>query len=407
MSSGRGLAANVALALHNVGGGLYLPVSALFLIQARGFSVAETGFALGVGTAIGLFVPAVAGALVDRIGARYVLASGQLLQAMAMGFFLLWNDWWGALVASAVFAAGTQMFYGSLFSLLSVLRTGQGGHDRYFALIDMVRAGAFGVGALIGAGLLAVNPTGLTWLLTGNLVLSAAGAVAVLSIRTVNAAPSRSESPAARGLSVLQNGPFLGLIGLCFLISVVGDFFPVAFPVVAVEQLGAPTWVPSLCVALLTIASSSLTVSAVHLTRSRTRAFAVSSGVVLLLLWVAVMIVAYFIPVSYVTVVLMVSTLIFAAGSLLIGTRLNAAAHDAAPDGHLGRYLAAFQYSFSIASLTAPLLLAAFAVAVWLPWLILALSASAALAFIPLLRRMLPGRVLGRPVDISRPREGR
>ncbi len=400
MAQHRTLAISTALALDNIGTGLYLPVAALFLIQERGFSIAHAGIVLGVGTAIGLAVPALAGVLVDRIGPRWVLTAGQLLQALSMAIYLLAPGWNGVLVASAVFAAGTQMFYGSLFSFLGGLPASGSTHDRVFALIDMTRAGAFGVGALIGAGVLAGLPGSMPVLLAGNLVLSVAGAAVILSVRVPAIRVTRDTVENQRASSVLRNRPFLGLVLLCFLISVVGDFFPIGFPVVAVEQLHAPTWLPSVCVALLTITSSTLTLAAVHLTQTRSRAFAVGLGVTILLAWILTMVAIHFLPASYVTAALIVATLIFAIGSLLIGTRLNAAANDAAPPSQRGKYLATFQYAFSIASLVAPLLLTAFAFATWLPWAILSLTLAIALVLLPLLRRTLPERVLGaRPAE--------
>lgn len=394
MTRRRTLAASVALAVDNLGSGLYIPVAALFLIQVRGLSVTGTGIALGVGTAIGLAVPVLAGVLVDRIGPRYVLAAGQVLQALAMAGYLFLPDLWGALVSSAVFSAGMQLFYGSLFALLSALRQRESGHDRFFALIDMIRSGGFGAGAFLGAALLTGGSAALPWLLVGNLVLSLVGAVVVLTISVP--APASPHDTAAHGGGILRNRPFLGLILLTLLIALPTDFFLVAFPVVAVEQLAAPTWLPSLCVAILTLATSTLTVTAVRLTRAYSRAFALTGGIILLLVWIAVTASAYFAPAGSRPLLLVASTLVLAAGSLLIGTRLNAAAHDAAPKQQLGLYLAVFQYAFSVAALVAPLLLAAFGIATWLPWLGLAITLVAAWGLIPVLRRSLPDEVLGR-----------
>lgn len=380
-----------ALALDNVGTGLYLPVAALFLIQIRNLSVSDAGLVLGVGTAVGLAVPALAGVLVDRIGARYVLAVGQALQAVAMAGYLTLPGWAGALVASAVFAAGTQFFYGSLFALLSGLKVSEGPLDKSFAAIDMVRAAAFGGGALLGAGFLAFGGTSSGWLLVGNMILSALAALMVLAVPIPGA---NTDERSTVGTQVLRDRPFMGLILLCFLVSVIGDFFPLAFPVVAVEQLFAPTWLPSLCLAILTIAGSTLTLSAVHLTRGRSRAFAVASGLGVLIGWVGLSVAAYFVSSEYVVPLLLASTLVFAAGSVLIGTRLQAAARDAAPAQFVGRYLAAFQYAFSLASLSAPLLLAAFQLGYWVPWTLLALAAAGALGLLRPLSRALPSGVL-------------
>lgn len=58
---------------------MHLPVAALFLIQVRGFSVADAGLALGIGASVGLLFPVLAGTLVDRVGRRRVVGAGQLL----------------------------------------------------------------------------------------------------------------------------------------------------------------------------------------------------------------------------------------------------------------------------------------------------------------------------------------
>ncbi len=76
---------------------MYLPVAALFLIQVRGFSVADAGLALGIGAGVGLLFPVLAGTLVDRVGPRRVIGTGQLLRAIAMLVYLLVPGWPGRL----------------------------------------------------------------------------------------------------------------------------------------------------------------------------------------------------------------------------------------------------------------------------------------------------------------------
>jgi hypothetical protein len=56
--------------------------------------------------------------------------------------------------------------------------------------------------------------------------------------------------------------------------------------------------------------------------------------------------------------------------------------------------LATFQYAFTTAGLLAPLVVALFAVATWLPWLVVAVSATFALSTLPWLARTLPARAV-------------
>ncbi|MFI8594434.1 MFS transporter [Microbacterium sp. NPDC078428] len=81
------------VALDSAGAGMYLPVAALFLIQVRGFSVADAGLALGIGAGVGLLFPVLAATLVDRVGPRRVIGTGQLLRAIAMLVYLLVPGW--------------------------------------------------------------------------------------------------------------------------------------------------------------------------------------------------------------------------------------------------------------------------------------------------------------------------
>ena len=378
---------------------MYLPVAALFLIQVRGFSVADAGLALGVGAGVGLLLPVLAGTLVDRVGPRRVIGTGQLLRAIAMLVYLLVPGWPGAIAGSAICAAGMQLHYGSLYAFLTALRPSDGFHDAQFARVEMVRSAGYGAGALLGAVLLAWDPAMLPWLLAVKLVTSTMAAILVFTMRMPPHTSSRSVKATSAAPGVLRNRPFLGLILLGFLITLVMEFFPVAFPVIAVEQLGAPAWLPSLANAGLAMLSSTLTGVAVALTSSRSRAFAVRLGAVLLLAWIASMVAVYAVPSAWLAVALFGSALIFGVGTVVLGTRMNAAASEAAPPEQAGRYLAAFQYSFSVASLTAPLLMSAFALSGWLPWVLLVLGPAGALVLLPWLRRALPPRVLALAPD--------
>lgn len=102
---------------------------------------------------------------------------------------------------------------------------------------------------------------------------------------------------------------------------------------IAVEQLGAPAWLQSLANDGVAMLSSTLTGVAAALTSSRSRAFAVRLGAVLLLAWLASMAAVYAVPSAWLAVALFGSALIFGVGTVVLGTRMNAAASEAAPPG--------------------------------------------------------------------------
>jgi hypothetical protein len=59
-----------------------------------------------------------------------------------------------------------------------------------------------------------------------------------------------------------------------------------------------------------------------------------------------------------------------------------------------GRYLAAFQYGFTVPGVIAPAIAALLAVAVWLPWLLAGLSAGLAMLVLGWLAGRLPAAAL-------------
>src|SRR2546423_5439589 len=114
------------------------------------------GTAVTLGTVGGLVVPPLAGRLVDHVGPRAVVIGAQLLQAAGVAGYLMADSAGLVVVAAILLAAGQQLFYSSLFSLIADV-AGDVPKDRPFAEVGMVRAACFGFGGLV-AGVL------LTWL---------------------------------------------------------------------------------------------------------------------------------------------------------------------------------------------------------------------------------------------------
>ncbi|HEX8518889.1 MAG TPA: MFS transporter, partial [Pseudonocardia sp.] len=344
----------VALGVDNAGSGLFLPLVLVYSTEAVGLSLAVAGTVVSVGTAIGLLVPAVAGRVVDRLGPKAVVVSSQVLQAGGLLAYLLAQDVIGVAVAAVSVTVGLQLFYSALFALIADAAP-PGPRDHAFAVVDMVRAGAFGAGALVaGALLTALGTTGLrvaVALDAATFVLAAL--MLVLSVHprhhstdggshggngggSLETVPPQELPP--RG--VLRDRPFSVLILATGLIGSASDVFLIGLPVLALDQLEAPGWVPGLCLALLTLAVSTLAAAVVRATAgySRLRVIAIGGGVTLL--WCAVTASALAVPSTWVPAWLLASTLVLAASSLLIGTRPNAVAEAAAPAQLRGRYLA-------------------------------------------------------------------
>ena len=142
-----------ALAVDNLGSGLFLPLSLLYVTRVVRLPLATAGTVVALGTLAGLAVPPVAGRLVDRAGPRLVVICAQLLQALGAVTYLAARGAAVVVVAAVLLAVGQQTFYSSLFGLISDV-AGDGPKDRPFAVAAMVRSACFGLGGLAAGGLL-------------------------------------------------------------------------------------------------------------------------------------------------------------------------------------------------------------------------------------------------------------
>lgn len=394
------LALLVALGVGNAGSGLFLPLVLVYVTRVVGLPVTVAGTVVAAGTAAGLLVPAVAGRLVDRVGPKPVVVAAQGVQAAGVVAYLLARGAPGVAVGALLLAVGLQLFYSSLFAVIADVAP-PGPRDHAFAVVDMVRAGAFGAGALVAGGLLTVlDGPGLRVALAADAITSVVAAlVVVLVVRPRRHHAERSTAagddgadgaPAGRPPSVLRDRPFLVLTAAAALISLPGDVFLIGLPVLALEQLDAPAWVPGVCVAVLTLATSTAAAAVVRATARWSRIRVIGIGAGGTLVWCVLVAAALVVPSAWAAAWLVASTVVLAAASLLVATRPNAVAEAAAPARARGRYLAAFQYAFTSATLAAPLVVALSTLHPALPWVVAAAVTALGMSTLPWLARHLP-----------------
>ncbi|MEU8631170.1 MFS transporter [Amycolatopsis sp. NPDC048633] len=376
-----------ALGIDNFGSGLFLPWALVYVTQVVGVPLVVAGTAVTLGTVGGLVVPPLAGRLVDRVGPRAVVIGAQLLQAAGAAAYLF-ADGVGPVVAAAVLlATGQQLFYSSLFVLIADV-AGDVPKDRPFAEVGMVRAACFGLGGLVAGAL-------LTWLGTAGyriaLVLDVVtffAAASILALFVHLARPHKQHDE--RSVKVLRDRPYLALILFSGLFGLSLDFFLIGTPVFVIDRLHGPAWLPGAILALLTVVTSVGGTLALRLTARLTRIAAMRAGSALFAAWCVVSLGVLLVPEGWRVVYLLLSTLVFAAGDLVFGPRSGALAEAAAPPVARGRYLAAYQYAFTVAQVLAPAVVALFSVADWLPWVLVGACAGLAVAGLGTLGHRLP-----------------
>ncbi|MEV6619345.1 MFS transporter [Amycolatopsis sp. NPDC051106] len=376
-----------ALGTDNFGSGLFLPLALVYVTQVVGVPLAVAGTAVTLGTVGGLVVPPLAGRLVDRVGPRAVVIGAQLLQAAGAGAYLL-ADGAGPVVAAAVLlSTGQQLFYSSLFVLIADV-AGDVPKDRPFAEVGMVRAGCFGLGGLVAGALLTCLGAGgyRIALLLDVATFFVAASILALFVRLARPHEQHRE----RSVKVLRDRPYLALILFSGLFGLSLEFFLIGTPVFVLDRMHGPVWLPGAILALLTVLTSVGGTLALRLTAHLSRITAMRAGSALFAVWCLVSLGVLLVPDGWRVAYLLASTLIFAAGDLVFGPRSGALAEAAAPPVARGRYLAAYQYAFTVAQVLAPAVVALFSVADWLPWVLVGTCAGLAVAGLGMLGSRLP-----------------
>jgi MFS family permease len=398
------LALLAALGADNLGSGMFLPIVLVFATSTAGVPLTVAGPVITGGTAAGLLVPPLAGPLVDRIGPRRVVIAAQLVQAGGAGAFLFAHGIYLVVVGALLLAAGQQLFYSSLMALISDVAA-DGPKDRPFAVVGMIRSGCFGLGGLIMGVLLAVAGPNGPRIAVGADALSfllCAGVLA-LFVHIRHTAPAEPDpvEPATKS-RVWTDGRLLTLMAATAAVALATDFLLSGVSVYVINQLRAQPWLPGAMITVCTVVTSLGGTVALRLTARLSRPAGMALGGVLVVLWCVASTAALALPAQWRPPELCAATALLAVGELLFGPRANAIAVDLAPASVRGRYLALFQYSYTVPGVLAPAIVALFAVAGWLPWLVVAVGAgSASIAFLALASR-LPARVV-RPDRLTAP----
>jgi hypothetical protein len=191
------------------------------------------------------------------------------------------------------------------------------------------------------------------------------------------------------GARLLADRPYLALIAITGLMALTSDLFLVGVPVFVLERLHGPPWLPGTMLALLTAISATGGTLALRATRHRSRISVLRLSAACLAAWSVSGLAALALPPGWRPAELLATTLLAAVGGLLF-VRANALAEAAAPRAARGRYLAGFQYAYTVAGVVAPALVALFSVATWLPWLLVGAADVLAAALLGPLGARLP-----------------
>lgn len=137
--------------LSMLGTGLVLPFMIIYLHETRGIALPVVGALLAVGAAIGLVVALGCGALMDRIGARPVLAMILLGQAVAEVGLAWAHNTQTALPVVLIYGATWAPMFGAISTMLNGLTREPALQQRAFAVNFATQNLALGIGAAVAA----------------------------------------------------------------------------------------------------------------------------------------------------------------------------------------------------------------------------------------------------------------
>lgn len=387
-----------AMAVDAVGSGMYIPFSLVFFHHITGLSFTVVGAVLTAVGLVGMAALPLAGAAVDRYGARRV----QLLLYGVRGAGFALYPFATALPAFAAVALGTafgdRAFPAVQQSWIGEVASGTD-RDRLQAAARALRNGGLGAGALLAS--LVVTLAGDRGFIAAAWLNAASFAVAWLLMRRVQAPgrPVVPEPPEAAGggyRTVFADRPFLGLTGANFLIALGYSALPVLFPLLIAGSLHGPQ---SLTGAAFTVNTVLCAAGGVHVARlsrrrgaRRTRSAALGA-VLFASAFAGIALLATVRPQTgwAAAALLLALVTLYTAAETVHNPAAGSLAVAAAPDALRGRYMAAYQLSWSLASILAPSLFTALTAAdAALPWLLLVGTALSAAGLLLRLERVLP-----------------
>ncbi|WP_329117359.1 MFS transporter [Streptomyces sp. NBC_01465] len=384
----------VAMAVDATGSGMYVPFSLVFFHHITGLSFAAVGLVLTVVGLVGLGALPLAGSAVDRFGAHRV----QLVLYGIRGAGFLLYPFAHSLPAFAAVALmtafGDRAFPAVQQSLIGEIARGAD-RDRLQASSRALRNGGLGAGALLASLIVALaGDTGFTAAAWLNAASFALAALLMNGVRVVRCVPA--ERPQAGYGLVLRDRPFLALTFANFLNALGYAALAILFPLYITTWLRGPAAMSGAAFTLNTIlcAAGGVLVAARVRSRGARRTRSAALGSVLFAgSFVALVVLGTLRPGSawLIGAALLAITVLYTLGELVHSPAAGALSVAAAPAELRGRYMAAYQLSWSLSAAVAPSLFTALLdVDGRLPWLLLAVTSLAAAALLLRLERVLP-----------------
>ncbi|MFH8937192.1 MFS transporter [Streptomyces griseosporeus] len=395
----------VAAAVNGVGTGMYIPFTLVFFHYVTGLSFTVVGTVLTVTGLAGLAALPAAGAAVDRYGAKPVQYVLYGVRVAGFALYPLAHSLAAFAAVALVTAAADRAFPAVQQSLIGEVARGAD-RDRLQAATRALQNGGNGAGALLASLVIAfAGPTGYTWAAWGNALSFAVAALLLRPLKPLRAAAAPARRRAGYRL-VLADRPFLVVTGANFLNALSYSALSVLFPLFLLEWLHAPAALTGSAFTVNTVLCALAGVyvgSRVRRAGARRTRAAALGGTLFSAAFAAQIVLGTVRPASgaVLGVALGAVVVVYTLGELIHSPAAEVLAVSAAPEEARGRYMAAYQISWSLAKAVAPSLFTVlFAADGRLPWAVLIVTSTVAAALLIRVEHRLPADAV-RPVPVT------
>ncbi|MEP6816267.1 MAG: MFS transporter [Marmoricola sp.] len=379
-----------AIGIDALGSGVWMPLSVLYFLLVTPLNLVHIGLALSIASAISLPFAFVVGQFVDRFGAKRVLQIGNLLQCVGFAAYPWAHSLSTVTLVVAIASLGRTAFWGSYSPLVAAVSE-RGEREKWFGFLGALRNSGFALGGLLAGGAITTESVGVFHAVA---LLNAASYLLsfVLLLRMPVHEPHRKTGDRDEGgwRVVLGDSGYRWLVGANFGYAMGCLALNVVMPVYVVVVLDLPGWVSG---AVYVVNTVLIGVGQGLVVRRMTGSMR----------WRIVVLAAGFMVVSFVLLyaasalsvvvavaVVLAAAVVYTLGEMVGGPVLASLAAESPPAHLRGRYLAAYQLSWTGASAVAPLLyltlLAHGHIQVWSA--LVGIVVLGALCCLPLSRRM-------------------
>lgn len=357
-----------ALAIDALGSGIWMPLSILYFLRQTDLSLVEIGVAMTVANlAVTPLVPFV-GQLVDLLGPKRVMQTGNLVQAASFALYPLAHSIIAVGIVVGVSTLGRTMFWGSNGPLVTQI-TRPGERELWFGFVQALRNAGYGVGGLLASLALTIG----TDLAYQAVVLANAASYLLAFVLMLDVEAGGRPAASTRAVGgwgvVLRDRGYRWLVAVTFLYALTEMTLNITMPVYFADLLGLPGWVPG---AVFVINTVMIGLGQGLVVRSMTGAVRYRVVLVAIMFTASSFVMMYAadaVSIRLGTVVVLIAAVVYTVGEIVAGPVIGALSAESAPEEQRGRYMSVVQLAWNISSAIAPLaytaLLAHGALATW------------------------------------------